>query len=612
MSSSNLCPPIQPTNQTTINTPSSNYFELESQFILRMPLVKGDNGIKKVHPAAGALREALVAKLCKTTTESALDVEAAVDDIKERLFIELNTETRKGRLKFDDETFEARLVDLPCIVESLKTTDKKMFYKTADICQMLVCKTQDDPWNSSDEEAIKNANANDNKKKPLKKGEEKNNALNKYKWPHGLAPPLKNVRRKRFRKMAKKKIIDYAEIEKEVKQLFRADRDAFKIDYEVLLVEGALEDEENPDNKNIDGNNSLNNEDEEWVDEIGGLLSDGNSCMDSVMDTADASKLSRPASGLDRLQREGKIVNAADESNMSFGVDDDSMMGAPTPVGKGAKVGDTDAEDGETMNLGGGQFDEGSMDNSNLPEQSSKSSKHRTGFKDLFVKDVLGDLSSSEEDDSESNDDESKTDQNNPPKIVKSFKFNMDKNSIHMNSNNASTFTIGEESNMSTNFEDSNIGFGQNELSESDTSNLDSSKFQARTSNKNNQNIQVATTKNLDILDANSHAGDDTDLDISLGATNLKKDKVVEDYNFSDLSSSDDDEGNKAELSEKLNGLMDELVKIQADRKKLETEIKNINNQVLKAHLSSRLKNLIDEEDRKQGEIDEVRTELNE
>ena len=29
-----------------------------------------------------------------------------------------------------------QLVDLPCIVESLKTTDRKSFYKTADISQV--------------------------------------------------------------------------------------------------------------------------------------------------------------------------------------------------------------------------------------------------------------------------------------------------------------------------------------------------------------------------------------------------------------------------------------------------------------------------------------------
>lgn len=602
MSSSNLYP-IQSstTNNQIINNPSSSYFEPESQFILRMPMVKAENGTKKLHPSANALRQALINKLTNKSSTEPVAEEPLADDIKDRLSVELNTETRKGRIKFDDETFEARLVDLPCIVESLKTIDRKLFYKTADICQMLVCRTQDDPWTSDEEEMLKQ-NETNKKTSKQKKDSDKNSALNKYKWPHGLAPPLKNVRRKRFRKVAKKKIVDYAEIEKEVKQLFRADRDASKIDYEVLLVEGELDDEENNDeNKNSDRNNSLNNEDEyeESNMELIGGLSDGNSCMDSVLD-ADSSKLSKP------IKKVAKVMNA-DESNMSF-VDDDSMMASQTLLTKN-KLPETDAEDNTNLNTN--NFDECTMDNSNLPEQSDKSTKHRTGFKDLFVKDVLGDLSSSEDDDNndEDDDDEDEPKLEKTEKVVKSFKFNLDKNSIHMTSKDTSqtTFTIGEESNMS-NFEDSNIGFG-NEHSESEASNLDSSKYTST-------NITTTSkTKNLDILDPNSRA-DDTDLDISLEATTVKKVDAVEDFNFSDLSSSNSAQGGdnatKTNLSAKLLTLKDELQKIRDDREKRENEIKNINNPVLKKHLTSRLNNLIEEENRKQAEIDEVTAELNE
>ena len=47
----------------------------------------------------------------------------------------------------------------------------------------------------------------------------------KYLYPHGITPPLKNVRKRRFRKTLKKKYIDFPEIEKEVKRLFREVRD---------------------------------------------------------------------------------------------------------------------------------------------------------------------------------------------------------------------------------------------------------------------------------------------------------------------------------------------------------------------------------------------------
>ncbi len=46
--------------------------------------------------------------------------------------------SRYGSVFFDDHQFKAKLVDLPCIVESLKTTDRKTFYKTGEISQVCL------------------------------------------------------------------------------------------------------------------------------------------------------------------------------------------------------------------------------------------------------------------------------------------------------------------------------------------------------------------------------------------------------------------------------------------------------------------------------------------
>lgn len=43
---------------------------------------------------------------------------------------------RHGIVRVDRVPLACKLVDLPCILESLKTVDKKTFYKTADICQV--------------------------------------------------------------------------------------------------------------------------------------------------------------------------------------------------------------------------------------------------------------------------------------------------------------------------------------------------------------------------------------------------------------------------------------------------------------------------------------------
>lgn len=56
----------------------------------------------------------------------------------------------------------------------------------------------------------------------------------KFLYPHGLAPPTKNIRKRRFRKTLKKKYIEAPEIEKEVKRLLRADNEAASVTWEVV------------------------------------------------------------------------------------------------------------------------------------------------------------------------------------------------------------------------------------------------------------------------------------------------------------------------------------------------------------------------------------------
>ena len=133
---------------------------------------------------------------------------------------------------------------------------------------MLICKTKDDPF-SCDESSDENKDKK--QKNKISSANDYSGYINpivkKYQWPHGLAPPLKNVRRKRFRKAAKKKIIDYAEIEKEVKQLFRADREADQISFEICFVEKVDTDDEEEMSKMNDENNKEDYDDDDSQDE---------------------------------------------------------------------------------------------------------------------------------------------------------------------------------------------------------------------------------------------------------------------------------------------------------------------------------------------------------
>lgn len=198
--------------------------ELENQFILKLPS----------EPAL-ALREA---------------IRSGASNLKERLFIQLepdkvsNTQyLRRGHVQFDGWNFTSRLVDLPTIVESHKTIDSKTFYKTADICQLLICKEGEEV--EEEEEPAS----------PVKKKKDPNKVDKKYLWPHGIGAPLKNCRKRRFRKTLRKKYVEAPEIEKEVKRLLRVDNEAVSVKWEVITEEelnankGGEAGKDNPDVK---------------------------------------------------------------------------------------------------------------------------------------------------------------------------------------------------------------------------------------------------------------------------------------------------------------------------------------------------------------------------
>jgi len=183
--------------------------ELEQQFVLRLPLA-----------AAASLRSAL---------------QSEAPDIKDRLGIEFQSDLRKASVRWDGYIYPARFQNLPCVVESYKTVDKKTLYKTADLSGVLTCRPTDDfsPPPSEDEAAAKEGVSKEELAKRKEKQEKKHFNLN-----HGLTPPLKNVRKRRFRKVLKKKYETAPEIEKEVRRLFRMDNEALSVDWE-LIPEGS-------------------------------------------------------------------------------------------------------------------------------------------------------------------------------------------------------------------------------------------------------------------------------------------------------------------------------------------------------------------------------------
>lgn len=107
--------------------------------------------------------------------------------------------------------YSALLVDLPSIIESNKTLDKKAIFKTADICQMLLVSER------------------------IKHEDECFNLLTRPQditYPHGLTPPMHFVRKRRFRKRISNRTIEA--VEAEVDRLLRDDERAEKSSFSLV------------------------------------------------------------------------------------------------------------------------------------------------------------------------------------------------------------------------------------------------------------------------------------------------------------------------------------------------------------------------------------------
>lgn len=191
-------------------------YELESQFILRLP-----------------------SEYASTVRRIA---QSSSMNMKDRLTIELHPDGRHGIVRVDRVPLACKLVDLPCMIESLKTVDKKTFYKTADVCQMLVCTLDGDLYPPLEEPT-----GTDPKTKKKDKDKDK-----KFIWNHGITCPLKNTRKRRFRKTAKKKYIESPDVEKEVKRLLSTDAEAVSVRWEVIAEDESKEADQHGSLANLD------------------------------------------------------------------------------------------------------------------------------------------------------------------------------------------------------------------------------------------------------------------------------------------------------------------------------------------------------------------------
>lgn len=118
---------------------------MEEQFVLRVP------------PSVAERIECLLSENASSSEDKSLDLSFSEDG-------------RSGTFSIGNDQFPASLLDLPCVVESYKTYDDNVLIKTADIGQMIMVREESDP------------------------------APDDVEYRHGLTPPMRDARKRRFRR----------------------------------------------------------------------------------------------------------------------------------------------------------------------------------------------------------------------------------------------------------------------------------------------------------------------------------------------------------------------------------------------------------------------------
>lgn len=120
----------------------------------------------------------------------------------------LDKDGRRAVVKIRGNLYAATMVDLPCIIEGMKSWDKKGWYKSVDICQMLLVLGPI----KSEVEAL-------DYPLPTRDVDSKT-----WQYAHGLTPPMHRVRKRRFRKRISRSKIEA--VESIVEELLRKDQEA--------------------------------------------------------------------------------------------------------------------------------------------------------------------------------------------------------------------------------------------------------------------------------------------------------------------------------------------------------------------------------------------------
>ncbi|KAK7182076.1 hypothetical protein DPSP01_008242 [Paraphaeosphaeria sporulosa] len=166
---------------------------IENQFVLRMVPGPDNDLLRK------AIEEKTIGK----------SISNGGPGVQFRFF---DREGRKAMVTIQGRHYAATMVELPCVIESLKSWNKKDWVKSADVCQMLLVLGRV----QSEEEAKKYTRPREIEP-------------DSHRYPHGLTPPMRWVRKRRFR--PRKSYLDVERIETSVEELLALDEGAEDVQF---------------------------------------------------------------------------------------------------------------------------------------------------------------------------------------------------------------------------------------------------------------------------------------------------------------------------------------------------------------------------------------------
>ncbi|BGP13840.1 hypothetical protein JCM10213_002476 [Rhodosporidiobolus nylandii] len=132
-------------------------------------------------------------------------------------------DSRRAVFHMGDKLYSSKLVDLPALLESQRLTGSGgQTVKVADISQMLLVEEEIREESQATRDKVFN--------------------IEDFVYPHGITPPLKHVRKRRFRKRINRRTIE--QVEEAVEKLLEADAKAEKVQFEMLDYDVPSDDED--------------------------------------------------------------------------------------------------------------------------------------------------------------------------------------------------------------------------------------------------------------------------------------------------------------------------------------------------------------------------------